>query len=53
MQSKVEATLILFLSLFLGFGPSDVTICVLGSPTSYLSVLLEGGNQCPGELVLF
>uniref|UniRef100_A0A8D2LSR6 Carnosine synthase 1 n=1 Tax=Varanus komodoensis TaxID=61221 RepID=A0A8D2LSR6_VARKO len=35
-----------------GFGPSDVTICVLGSPTSYLSVLLEGGNQCPGNMLL-
>nr|XP_034981652.1 carnosine synthase 1 [Zootoca vivipara]XP_034981663.1 carnosine synthase 1 [Zootoca vivipara] len=35
-----------------GFGPSDITICVLGSPTSYLSVLLEGGNQCPGNMLL-
>ncbi|KAK9410387.1 carnosine synthase 1 [Crotalus adamanteus] len=35
-----------------GFGPSDITMCVLGSPASYLSVLLEGGNQCPGNMLL-
>lgn len=36
-----------FLSV-LGFSSTEVTICILGSPTSYLSVLLEGGSQCPG-----
>uniref|UniRef100_A0A8C6Y224 Carnosine synthase 1 n=1 Tax=Naja naja TaxID=35670 RepID=A0A8C6Y224_NAJNA len=35
-----------------GFGPSDITICILGCPASYLSVLLEGGNQCPGNMLL-
>ncbi|XP_030041525.1 carnosine synthase 1 isoform X2 [Microcaecilia unicolor] len=35
-----------------GFTLSDVTICILGAPSSFLSVLLEGGNQCPGYIVL-
>ncbi|NXT28970.1 CRNS1 synthase, partial [Syrrhaptes paradoxus] len=30
----------------------DVTVCVLGSPTSFLPVLLEGGTRCPGAMVL-
>lgn len=47
---EVNGLLILFMS-YLGFGPSDITICVLGCPASYLSVLLEGGNQCPGKFL--
>ncbi|XP_075784639.1 carnosine synthase 1-like isoform X2 [Pelodiscus sinensis] len=35
-----------------GFSSVDVTICILGSPTSYLSVLLEGSSQCPGNMLL-
>ncbi|NWU73243.1 CRNS1 synthase, partial [Pterocles burchelli] len=35
-----------------GFGPLDVTVCVLGSPTAFLPVLLEGGTRCPGAMVL-
>ncbi|XP_006034238.1 carnosine synthase 1 [Alligator sinensis] len=35
-----------------GFSSTEVTICILGSPTSYLSVLLEGGSQCPGSMLL-
>ncbi|KAM9148562.1 carnosine synthase 1 [Pangshura tecta] len=35
-----------------GFSSGDVTICILGSPTSYLSVLLEGSSQCPGNMLL-
>ncbi|KAK1208616.1 CRNS1 synthase, partial [Pygoscelis papua] len=31
-----------------GFGPLDMTVCILGSPTSFLPVLLEGGTRCPG-----
>ncbi|XP_027711983.1 carnosine synthase 1 [Vombatus ursinus] len=30
----------------------EVTICVLGSPSSFFSVLLEGGAQSPGNLLL-
>ncbi|NXE30748.1 CRNS1 synthase, partial [Ardeotis kori] len=35
-----------------GFGPLDVTVCVLGSPAAFLPVLLEGGARCPGAMVL-
>ncbi|NWI07686.1 CRNS1 synthase, partial [Tichodroma muraria] len=35
-----------------GFGPLDMTVCILGSPTPFLPVLLEGGNRCPGAMVL-
>ncbi|XP_053924372.1 carnosine synthase 1 isoform X2 [Cuculus canorus] len=35
-----------------GFGPLDVTVCILGSPTVFLPVLLEGGTRCPGAMVL-
>ncbi|KAM6274458.1 LOW QUALITY PROTEIN: carnosine synthase 1 [Porphyrio hochstetteri] len=31
-----------------GFGPLDVTVCILGSPTAFLPVLLEGGSRYPG-----
>ncbi|XP_058876129.1 carnosine synthase 1-like [Acipenser ruthenus] len=31
---------------------SDITICVLGSPLPYLSLLLEGGREAPGEVFL-
>ncbi|NXL96125.1 CRNS1 synthase, partial [Alectura lathami] len=31
-----------------GFGALDMTVCVLGSPTAFLPVLLEGGTRCPG-----
>lgn len=31
-----------------GFGPLDMTVCILGSPTAFLPVLLEGGSRCPG-----
>ncbi|KAF1411863.1 Carnosine synthase 1, partial [Spheniscus humboldti] len=30
----------------------DMTVCILGSPTSFLPVLLEGGTRCPGAMVL-
>ncbi|NWT49143.1 CRNS1 synthase, partial [Chroicocephalus maculipennis] len=30
----------------------DMTVCVLGSPTAFLPVLLEGGTRCPGAMVL-
>ncbi|XP_041878583.1 carnosine synthase 1 [Corvus kubaryi] len=35
-----------------GFGPLDITVCILGSPTAFLPVLLEGGTRCPGAMVL-
>ncbi|OPJ74100.1 carnosine synthase 1 [Patagioenas fasciata monilis] len=35
-----------------GFGPLDMTVCILGSPTAFLPVLLEGGTRCPGAMVL-
>ncbi|XP_061856382.1 carnosine synthase 1 isoform X3 [Colius striatus] len=35
-----------------GFGPLDTTVCILGSPTAFLPVLLEGGTRCPGAMVL-
>ncbi|KAF1403383.1 Carnosine synthase 1, partial [Spheniscus magellanicus] len=35
-----------------GCGPLDMTVCILGSPTSFLPVLLEGGTRCPGAMVL-
>ncbi|XP_054027660.1 carnosine synthase 1 isoform X1 [Dryobates pubescens] len=35
-----------------GFGPLDVTVCILGSPTAFLPILLEGGTRCPGAMVL-
>ena len=25
-----------------------MTVCILGSPTAFLPVLLEGGTRCPG-----
>ncbi|NWY35160.1 CRNS1 synthase, partial [Pheucticus melanocephalus] len=31
-----------------GFGPLDMTVCILGSPIPFLPVLLEGGTRCPG-----
>ncbi|NXP06288.1 CRNS1 synthase, partial [Thinocorus orbignyianus] len=30
----------------------DMTVCILGSPTAFLSILLEGGTRCPGAMVL-
>ncbi|XP_005003079.1 carnosine synthase 1 isoform X2 [Cavia porcellus] len=30
---------------------AEVTLCILGSPSTFLSVLLEGGVQSPGECV--
>ncbi|NWI38792.1 CRNS1 synthase, partial [Picathartes gymnocephalus] len=30
----------------------DMTVCILGSPTAFLPVLLEGGTRCPGAMVL-
>ncbi|XP_074087046.1 carnosine synthase 1 [Macrotis lagotis] len=30
----------------------EVTLCVLGSPSSFFSVLLEGGVQSPGNMLL-
>ncbi|XP_068944502.1 carnosine synthase 1 isoform X1 [Petaurus breviceps papuanus] len=30
----------------------EVTMCVLGSPSSFFSVLLEGGTQSPGNMLL-
>ncbi|NXW08142.1 CRNS1 synthase, partial [Fregetta grallaria] len=30
----------------------DMTVCILGSPTSFLPILLEGGTRCPGAMVL-
>ncbi|KAF1584944.1 Carnosine synthase 1, partial [Eudyptes moseleyi] len=30
----------------------DMTVCILGSPISFLPVLLEGGTRCPGAMVL-
>ncbi|NXA73898.1 CRNS1 synthase, partial [Thryothorus ludovicianus] len=35
-----------------GFGPLDITVCILGSPIPFLPVLLEGGTRCPGAMVL-
>ncbi|NXQ85947.1 CRNS1 synthase, partial [Nyctibius grandis] len=35
-----------------GSGPLAMTVCVLGSPTAFLPVLLEGGTRCPGAMVL-
>ncbi|NXR62649.1 CRNS1 synthase, partial [Rhadina sibilatrix] len=35
-----------------GFGPLDMTVCCLGSPTPFLPVLLEGGTRCTGAMVL-
>ncbi|NXS64509.1 CRNS1 synthase, partial [Brachypteracias leptosomus] len=35
-----------------GFGPLDMTVCILGNPTALLPVLLEGGTRCPGAMVL-
>ncbi|XP_027489502.1 carnosine synthase 1-like, partial [Corapipo altera] len=29
-----------------------MTVCILGSPTAFLPVLLEGGTRCPGAMVL-
>uniref|UniRef100_A0A8C3W967 Carnosine synthase 1 n=1 Tax=Catagonus wagneri TaxID=51154 RepID=A0A8C3W967_9CETA len=31
---------------------AEVTLCVLGSPSTFLSVLLEGGVQSPGNMLL-
>ncbi|KAM5225140.1 carnosine synthase 1 isoform 6-T8 [Hipposideros larvatus] len=30
----------------------EVTLCILGSPSTFLSVLLEGGVQSPGNMLL-
>lgn len=30
---------------------AEVTLCILGSPSTFLSLLLEGGVQSPGECV--
>ncbi|POI24059.1 hypothetical protein CIB84_012192, partial [Bambusicola thoracicus] len=35
-----------------GSGPLDMTVCILGSPTAFLPVLLEGGTRYPGAMVL-
>ncbi|CAM9506289.1 unnamed protein product [Bubo scandiacus] len=35
-----------------GVGLLDMTVCILGSPTAFLPVLLEGGTRCPGAMVL-
>lgn len=35
--------------LAVGSGPLDMTVCILGSPTAFLPILLEGGTRCPGE----
>uniref|UniRef100_H9H209 Carnosine synthase 1 n=1 Tax=Meleagris gallopavo TaxID=9103 RepID=H9H209_MELGA len=35
-----------------GFGQLDMTVCILGSPTAFLPILLEGGTRCPGAMVL-
>ncbi|OXB65399.1 UNVERIFIED_CONTAM: hypothetical protein H355_016212, partial [Colinus virginianus] len=35
-----------------GFGPLDMTVCILGSPTAFLPILLEGGTCRPGAMVL-
>ncbi|NXI35477.1 CRNS1 synthase, partial [Galbula dea] len=35
-----------------GFGPLDMTVCILGSPTAFLPILLEGGTRFPGAMVL-
>ncbi|XP_072194116.1 carnosine synthase 1 isoform X2 [Excalfactoria chinensis] len=35
-----------------GSGPLDMTVCILGSPTAFLPILLEGGTRCPGAMVL-
>lgn len=34
-----------------GFPGAEVTLCILGSPSTFLSVLLEAGVQSPGECV--
>ncbi|XP_007518722.2 carnosine synthase 1 isoform X2 [Erinaceus europaeus] len=31
---------------------AEVTLCILGAPSTYLSVLLEGGLQSPGNMLL-
>ncbi|XP_069327853.1 carnosine synthase 1 [Eulemur rufifrons] len=31
---------------------AEVTLCILGSPSTFLSVLLEGGIQSPGNMLL-
>ncbi|XP_038280739.1 carnosine synthase 1 [Canis lupus familiaris] len=31
---------------------AEVTLCILGSPSTFLSVLLEGGVQSPGNMLL-
>ncbi|NXU47864.1 CRNS1 synthase, partial [Turnix velox] len=35
-----------------GFGPLDLTVCILGSPNAFLPVLLEAGTRYPGAMVL-
>lgn len=35
-----------------GFGPLDLTVCILGSPSTFLPILLEGGTRYPGAMVL-
>ncbi|XP_033918028.1 LOW QUALITY PROTEIN: carnosine synthase 1 [Melopsittacus undulatus] len=29
-----------------------MTVCILGCPSTFLPVLVEGGNRCPGSMVL-
>ncbi|NXG37845.1 CRNS1 synthase, partial [Dromaius novaehollandiae] len=40
------------LTVLAGFGPLDMTVCILGAPTAFLPVLLEGGARCPGAMLL-
>ncbi|XP_041579221.1 carnosine synthase 1 isoform X2 [Vulpes lagopus] len=35
-----------------GYPGAEVTLCILGSPSTFLSVLLEGGVQSPGNMLL-
>ncbi|XP_015444399.1 carnosine synthase 1 isoform X4 [Pteropus alecto] len=35
-----------------GFPGAEVTLCILGSPSTFLSVLLEAGVQSPGNMLL-
>ncbi|XP_012876482.1 PREDICTED: carnosine synthase 1 [Dipodomys ordii] len=35
-----------------GYPGAEVTLCILGPPSTFLSVLLEGGVQSPGNLLL-
>ncbi|XP_078502636.1 carnosine synthase 1-like [Lissotriton helveticus] len=35
-----------------GFTLSEVTVCIMGSPSTCLSILLGGANLCPGSILL-